>query len=161
MLRRNDISGILFIPVLMLGSFSIAQRGSQPNRQKMEQWNKVGRICGKLVYRHQEHKKDGVVEESCKNVSKAKLSLYLRQRGVDCCSADALVSETESGRGGAFSYKVQDGLYWLVASLNGKEHRMSPEQTKNADKEDFFCSNLSFAIGEESELFLMRMVQLD
>jgi hypothetical protein len=142
---------------MLVSGQAVGQQGQPADDEKTEQWNTLARICGKLGFHHE--KKNG--EYDFKGIRGARIRLYRREAGVDCCDASALVEETLSGRGGSFRLKAKDGRYWLAVEVNGTEHQMRLTQNKKADGEDFRCSDNSFEMFDDGRFELGKTITVD
>jgi hypothetical protein len=159
--KRTDISKVLAVGVMLLALESASAQGKPAGEDKVEPHNALPRICGRLGYNHGEKPKGVFVKWNFEAIGKARLRLFRREAGVECCGAAALVKETVSGRDGSFKFKVKDGRYWLVAEVAGHEFRLPVRQDKKADLDDVVCWNNSFAIGDDGKFELIHIAVLD
>ncbi len=161
--KRTDKLGIVLMAAVVaaIACSALGQIGSADTTEKIEKWNIVERVCGKVEYGAIKKTKGGVLEEHYKELRGVPLRLYKREAGVSCCDHEALVFQTESRRGGKFASNIKDGRYWLVAGWNGKEYRMPLTQDSKLASKDSPCEVYSFAIEEDGRFQLLKTIQVD
>jgi len=160
--KRTDVSKVLILAAaLLMSGRALGQQNKSPEADSDERWHTVARICGKVAYVHRKQSKDGSWRETFKGIHKARLRLFRREPGVDCCNADALVGETVSGPLSGFGFKVKDGTYWLLATVGAAEYRMPVRQDKKVGGDDFLCTDNYFAITEDGKFQLTGTVRVD
>jgi hypothetical protein len=70
------------------------------------------------------------------------------------------VAVTTSGRDGGFQFKeAVPGAYWVVANIEGKDHKLAINY-KSDKKSDAKCSEILYELTKD-ELHLARIVTVD
>lgn len=112
----------------------------------------VEKFCGKLV--HVEHVPDkdipNAFEARTENLPHVPVRLYRADGNRRCCEGLPLIGEAITGRRGYFQLKekgLEDGLYWIVARHNLREHQLLVqfEPKKNPAE---LCSAVSYELDD-------------
>jgi hypothetical protein len=119
-----------------------------------KKWNTVELMCGKLVHSNEKSAKGGAP------IKGARVRLYLRNEGIECCDSLRPVAETTSSRDGSFKFeKVVPEAYWFVADVEGKDYKLAINYA-TGNKRDTNCSDILYEL-KKNELQILRMILVE
>jgi len=127
-----------------------------------KKWNTVELTCGKLVHSKEKPAKSAAssFNEDSAPIKRARVRLYLRKEGIECCDSLQLVAETTSSRDGSFKFeKIVPDAYWFVANIKGKDYKLAISYA-TGNKRDANCSDILYEL-KENELQILRVIQVD
>ncbi|HSS95719.1 MAG TPA: hypothetical protein VLK33_01745 [Terriglobales bacterium] len=123
----------------------------------------LDRLCGRLE--HVEYLPVKNAANSFTTKTKAlkhvTLRLYESKAGVECCKSFSTIEEVNTGLNGNFKFKTKNaGLYWLVAVIDGNEHKMDI-RFQPQKQTDTLCINQYFQIDNSGNFGIAETVTVD
>jgi hypothetical protein len=148
--------------VLFLGGLALIANlanGQAQSSKKEEEWEKLDRMCGQLVYFEHHEKHGKAMEETSKPLKNAVLTLYARESD-SCCENVSKAGETKTGRDGRFILDAKPAAYWLVTVVGGREYKLPLRVQPNGSK-SAICSDQVFEVYDSGDFRIGRIITVD
>jgi hypothetical protein len=102
--------------------------------------------------------RESVIHRTFKGIAGWDLGLYKREDKTQCCAGNRAIANKKSARGGRFKFNgISVGKYWLVLTLEGKQHLMEVNVVKSlAYSFSQKCSDNEFAVTETGKFEATR-----
>jgi hypothetical protein len=129
---------------------------------KLQEWNTVEILCGRLLHSDEVHTKGAVSSfaEKTKPIKNTSLRLYRRTEGRPCCEELRAVTQANSTRDGRFEFKnTIPGPHWIVATVKGTDYTIAITYAPD-NKAGSKCSDVLYAL-KKDHLEIWRLIQVD
>jgi hypothetical protein len=149
--------------VLLMLTMALLWSGAPIQAQAEQRPILVERMCGKLIRYRQVPIKGttNTFDVKTKALPRVDLNLYRGNGNAKCCESLSVVAKTKTGRRGSFEFKnVVDDIYWLVASVDGRDYKMliRYQPKKNSDEK---CSENWFQIEDSGSFGFGKTITVD
>jgi hypothetical protein len=147
--------------LLVLSVFGM--RSPMSGQVQSRQPYNVGRICGKLVHTEQVPVKNtnNTFEYKRQTLSRITVRVFRAKENEDCCDFQSMIGEAQTGRWGGFRFKKLDfGLFWLVAHVEGRDYKILLQNDRKRETSDE-CSDTDYSIEDSGALSVGRTVTVN
>ena len=136
--------------------------GLYPQTPKLQEWNRVEILCGRLLHSEEVPAKGAVSSFSAKTkpIKNTTVRLYHRTDDKLCCDELRAVAQANSTRDGRFEFKnAVPGAYWIVARVEGMDYKIAITYAPD-NKAGSKCSDVLYTL-KKDHLEIERMIQVD
>jgi hypothetical protein len=124
---------------------------------------KVDRLCGYWERERElpSRKNNSSSEFADYSLAKASVSLYRRDDAGDCCAQLTARAQQTTRRSGKFAFKrFIAGNYWIARIVQGRQHNVPIEFTRNADNFGD-CKEFLYTVDHLGNLAMKSVITVD